>query len=212
MEKIKIYNEKVWGFRGALRGMRNPMMSHSRADSSFEENGEVIIGENDLFLCKRLIRSGSEHAKFLRFIHVQAEFKFPRYFWSECDTYKFFEKNSESTMHKLLNNPYDINLDQFVFDDEDIDLITSVVSRLNEVKKAFESTTNQKEKDKLLARAKRILPEGFIQVRTIDTNYQELWNMYKQRVIVSHRLKESWVDTFGKWCESLPYFKEFFLD
>ena len=45
-----------------------------------------------------------------------------------------------------------------------------------------------------------------LQLRTIDTNYAELRNMYFQRR--NHRLKEEWINTFCKWVENLPYADE----
>ncbi len=62
------------------------------------------------------------------------------------------------------------------------------------------------QKNRLLLRAKRLLPEGFLQIRTFDTNYAELRNMYFQRR--NHRLKEEWTDTLCAWVESLAYAKE----
>jgi hypothetical protein len=62
---------------------------------------------------------------------------------------------------------------------------------------------------RLLIRAKRLLMEGFLQLRTFDTNYAELRNMYFQRR--KHRLEEEWIDTFCKWVESLPYAKELIM-
>ena len=59
---------------------------------------------------------------------------------------------------------------------------------------------------RLLVRAKRLLPEGFLQMRTLDTNYEELRNEYFQRR--NHRLSEEWVDTFCRWVETLPYAAE----
>lgn len=67
-------------------------------------------------------------------------------------------------------------------------------------------------KNQLLTIAKRILPECFIQIRFWDLNYQTAYNMYNQRVVCPHRLKEEWVDCFGTWCKRLPKFKELFLD
>lgn len=203
----------IWGIEGAIRGMRNPMNSHDRSDSfivPFESN--LSLGNNDLYLMKRLIKGGPEHAKFTRFIHVQADWTFPRYFWSEADTYKFVEKNSESTMHTLLRGEEDFSLDQFEYDDEDLDEMVAIVKKLNVIKKQYRKEDSEPKKNALLTRAKKLLPEGFLQTRTIDTNYQELWNMYRQRVVVPHRLKTEWIYTFGKWCEELPYFKELFLE
>lgn len=207
---MRIETIGVWGFEGAIVGMRQAMKSHARMDSQFLPN--IIIGENDEYLMKRLIKGGPEHAKFARFIHVQANWQFPRYFWSEADTYKFMEKNSESTMHTLLKGDEDFSLDQFEFDDDDLQEIVTVIEKLDSIKAAYQKSTSESEKNALLARAKKLLPEGFLQTRTIDTNYQELWNMYRQRVLTPHRLRKEWIDTFGKWCEGLPYFKTLFLD
>ena len=74
---------------------------------------------------------------------------------------------------------------------------------------AWYMTKDNEKMNRLLVRAKRMLPEGFEQMRTWDTNYAELRNMYFQRR--HHRLKEEWVDTFCKWVETLPYAKELIM-
>lgn len=208
---MEIKNTEIWGLEHALRSMRNPMDSWDKSDSEYY-CGIYKIGENDLKLAQTLIKAGTEHGKFLRMIHVSADFDMPRYFWSEADTYKFLEKNSCSTMHKLLNNIKPITLDLFEYCEEDKDICELVVNRLEELRKEFKeiqkTTKNNKEMNRLLLRAKRLLMEGFLQLRTIDTNYAEIRNMWLQRVKHPHRLKEEWVDTFGKWVDSLPYSDE----
>ena len=62
---MKFENTEVYGFKRALKGMRNPLESWRKNDT-VEENGKVVIGENDLDLAQRLIKSGSEHRKFMR--------------------------------------------------------------------------------------------------------------------------------------------------
>ena len=205
---MKITNTDVFGWEAAMRGLRNPMNSHHLADS---RAGAVFeIGPNDMNLAKRMIKGGAEERKFLRMIHVQCDIDMPRYWWSEADTYHFNTKNSTSTMHRLLNNNSPITLELFVYCPEDEDIATIVVDRLELLRQQFKSTKVYSEQTYLLLRAKRILMEGFLQLRTFDSNYEEIWNMYKQRK--PHRLKEEWYDTFCKWAESLPYFKEFFLE
>lgn len=228
---MEFKNTEVWGFSHALRGMRNPMNSWSKADSicnivchdcAWDKCAEcqitntgigAIIGQNDLKLAQSLIKRGMEHCKFMRMIHVAVDVDMPRYWWSEADTYHFNTKNSCSTMHKLLNNANPITLDMFVICDEDKEWWESTVSYLEKLRQEYKSiqvtTKNTEEMNRLLVRAKRILPEGFLQMRTWDTNYAELRNMYFQRK--NHRLKEEWVDTFCKWVESLPYAKELIL-
>lgn len=229
---MKFENTEVWGFEHSLRGMRNPKNSWHKSDSHYGCNNDIvcekcntsgegcinyknnyIIGENDMKLAQTLIKAGSEHCKFMRMIHVAVDVDMPRYWWSEGDTYHFNTKNSCSTMHKLLNNNEPITLDTFVFCKEDIDWWTYTVNKLESLRleyKEIQRTTKDNEKmNRLLVRAKRMLPEGFEQMRTWDTNYAELRNMYFQRR--HHRLKEEWVDTFCKWVESLPYAEDLIM-
>lgn len=210
---MEIKNTEIYGFKAAFRGMRNPMDSWVKSDSYYDNeinHNQYIIGNNDMNLAQTLIKSGSEHCKFLRMIHVSADFDMPRYFWSEFDTYHYNTKNSCSTMHKLINNNNPITLDMFETCDEDAYLWNEIIVRLEEFrldyKELQKTTKNKEEMDRLLLRAKRLLPEGMLQLRTIDTNYAELRNMYFQRR--NHRLKEEWINTFCKWVENLPYADE----
>ena len=206
----------VSGFAGAFHGMRNPMNSWSKSDSVVDNHGNYIIGPNDMKLAQTLISSGPEHCKFLRMIHVQADVDMPRYWWGEADTYHFSVKNSQSTMHKLLNNNDPITRDLFVICEEDNDIMDNVIQRLESLRLVFKDIQkNCQDVDKadklnyLLLRAKRLLPEGFLQMRTWDTNYAEIRNMYHQRK--NHRLKEEWHDVFCEWVETLPYAKELII-
>ena len=236
---MKFENTEVWGFEHALRGMRNPKNSWNKSDSKFNDyyditRGDVpsyellkycpsayihhkndngyyvdIIGEVDMKLAQSLIKAGEEHSKFMRMIHVSVDVDMPRYWWSEADTYHFNTKNSCSTMHKLLNNDNPITKDLFVWCEEDEDIVGAVVNRLESLRQEYKNPTYSTDKNMLLVRAKRLLMEGFLQMRTWDTNYAELRNMYFQRR--HHRLKEEWVDTFCKWVESLPYAEELIM-
>ena len=199
---MKITNTEVYGFIPALRGMRSPMNSWHLNDSKID-NKTITIGPNDLDLAKRLIKAGNEHCKFLRQIQVWADFEMPLYWWSEFDTYKFNTKNSCSTMHKLFNAKKEIELDDFVYSKEDINTLNFIIRELNSLRKRYLETKDFN----YVIRGKRLLPTSFKQKRTVNTNYAELINIYNQRK--NHRLKEEWQDVFCKWCEELPYFKEF---
>lgn len=129
---LKVENIESMGWEGALRGMRNPLNSWSKADSAYAADiprtdtnialyGDklnkysYILGSNDLTLATKLIKAGSEHRKFLRMIHVQMDITAPLYWWSEYDTYKVgTTANSCSKMHKLLYKEFE--LDDFSFD------------------------------------------------------------------------------------------------
>ena len=185
MGKIGFYDTEVFGWRKAIKGMRAPMQSYHLTDSIIYSHILLEIGEADLKLMKKLIKGGSEHAKFLRMIHIQVEISMPRYFWSELDTYKVSTvSNSESTMHKLLNNTKPITVDQFYLgQDEEIAKetwlnIKDSVEKLEDYRQQYKGLkpTNYT-KVQLLTIAKRILPECFIQTRVLDLNYQTAFNM-----------------------------------
>ena len=74
---IEVFDIRARGWEMAIKGMRNPMSiyggennSWDKADSTFFEDRIVELGPNDLDLACRLIKSGSEHRKFLRMIHI----------------------------------------------------------------------------------------------------------------------------------------------
>lgn len=231
---MKFVDTEVWGFKHAFRGLRNPMNSWEKSDSGICKGGdngigcdncaiqhkckhsydnEFKIGKDDMRLAQSLLIAGNEHSKFMRMIHVAVDTDMPRYWWSEADTYHFGTKNSCSTMHKLLNNNKPITLDMFMICEEDYDWWVDTIEKLEKMRQEYkhiQSTTKDSEAmNRLLVRAKRMLPEGFLQLRTWDTNYAELRNMYFQRR--NHRLKEEWIDTFCKWIESLPYAEELIM-
>lgn len=202
---MRITNTEVYGLKMALLGMRNPMDSRSKSDSyGNEKEGTFKIGEADLDLAQRLIKGGSEHCKFLRQIRVWADLRLPRYIWSELDTYHYNTKNSESTMHKLFNIKNKISLDLFYYDEDDEEEINELQRDINYLNMLRDRWLVDK-KFHHVAKAKRKLPESFLQMRTMDTNYAELRNIYFQRK--NHRLKDEW-GMICKWIESLPYAKE----
>lgn len=196
----------TFGWKGALTGMRNPKNSWEKNDSQF--GNDLVIGPNDLKLATTLCKAGSEHRKFLRMIHVQMNIYAPRYIWSEFDTYHFNVKNSCSTMHKLLDKNTPITSKMFDYSGTDYELINLIVDKLEQLRKDYNSkdVSGARQLD-LLIRAKQLLPEGFIQMRTVDTNYEELRTIYHQRK--NHRL--SWWREFCEELESLPYAKEFII-
>ena len=139
---IKIENVDVWGFKHAVRGMRNPINSWDKSDSiwcdpsgcgccPFMEDcrsavwinrakDTFALGSSDLDLMHRLYVAGSEHRKFMRMIHVSMDVTAPLYWWKEYDTYKVSTvANSCSTMHK-------IHAKEFTLDDFSTDHLTPV--------------------------------------------------------------------------------------
>lgn len=216
---------EVWGFEHALRGMRNPLESWDKSDSDYiieDECRTFFIGENDLILAQKLIKAGSEHRKFLRQILCSVDITAPLYWWKEFDTYKVGTvANSTSTMHKLASTP--ITIDCFEMDDfESVDYIRD--STGFDVKLTTQNTWNGLIKDLEALRQRynetndkcywkeliRLLPESWLQTRTVTMNYENLFNMYHQRCVKPHKLTE-WSVKFKEFVESLPYAKELII-
>lgn len=208
---MKFENTEVFNFKGALRGMRNPLESWEKSDSIFQDN-QVILGPNDLDLCKRLINGGTEHRKFLRQIFVSVDITAPLYFFKEADTYKIFTTaNSTSTMHKLSSKP--ITIENFETDDycKDLDLLgvkmeeyaDNIIGICEVLRRKYLETKDVRYWKELV----RWLPEGWLQTRTWTANYEVLRNIYHQRK--NHKLSE-W-HSFCAWIEELPYAKELII-
>ena len=196
-----IENLDVYGFKSGLRGMRNPKNSWNKLDSEFDGVEIKMIGKNDLKLLLTLLISGPEHRKVLRMIHADYDATFTRALWSEYDTYHFNTKNSCSTMHKLLDGNKVIDKSLFLYDPEDEEIIEAAVKRLEYLRQLYNDKETEN-KNNYLIRAKRILPEGFLQMRTVSTNYEELLTMYHQRK--NHRMPE-WKQFCKELKEKLPY-------
>lgn len=220
MGQIKIEKTEVYGIEASMRGMRNPFDSWHLQDtriavtdeeiadiiSGFIDNDimceATIIGEKDMNLAHRLIYAGSEHCKFLRQIQVWVDLTLPRYIWSELDTYKFNTKNSCSTMHKLFTKN-EITLDNFYYEHRmEEQILETIIRELNYLRAQYLDTKEYN----YVRSGKRILPESFLQRRTVNFNYAELLSIYYQRK--NHRLKNEWTAVCD-WIESLPYMDEF---
>ena len=199
---IELMRTSVMNFENAIRGARNPLNSWAKSDSCYDENGNYILGENDLSLAVRLCKSGSDHRKFVRMIFVSVDINAPLYWWKEYDTYKVGTvANSCSTMHKIHSKPFsldDMSTDRM--DDASKAVMQQVVDRLEALRLEYNET-----KDKSLWYSMiQLLPSSYNQMRTCTLNYETLINIYHARR--SHKLDEWHV--FCDWIESLPYAKE----
>lgn len=209
---IKVENIEVFGFKAALRGMRNPMNSWDKADSVTFYNHmfgrvETLIGPNDLDLCKRLIKAGVSHRKFLRMIHVQCDITAPLRWWKDYDTYKVSTvANSCSTMHKIHDR--DFARDDFSTDESSEDTLLKLdsdIEFLNRKRKEFiESDKTDRLSWKALVDE---LPSSYLQKRTIDINYETALAIALDRKY--HKQYE-----FRTLCDIMltdfPYFKMFY--
>ena len=227
---LKIENEQVFNFEGAIRGMRNPMNSWDKSDSfvchewdTYEHCQEchkfgvcdihdmhdhMIIGPNDLSLMKKLIKAGSDHRKFMRQIFVSVDVIAPLYWWKEYDTYKVgTTANSCSTMHKIHDKEF--TLDDFshehltLYDpDGEIcrDWLGDLEDLIDDMNLARELYLETKDK-KYWWQLIQLLPSSYNQRRTLTLTYENLINIYHARR--NHKLDE-W-HTFCDFIRTLPY-------
>ena len=199
---IKIERTEVMNFENAIRGARNPMNSWDRMDSYYDNEGNFILGENDLSLAKKLANAGSDHRKFMRMIFVSVDVTAPLYWWKEFDTYKVGTvANSCSTMHKIHSK--ELTVEDFSFEKLNKTSLDKMQDLLKYIETIRQEYLETKDKD-LWYNLIQLLPSSFNQMRTITMNYENLRNMYFARK--SHKLDEWHV--YCDWIKSLPYSKE----
>lgn len=198
---IKTEYTETYGWEAAIRGMRNPLNSHAKSDSTFfiVYEGAPTIGEEDKKLMMKLAKAGSDHRKFMRQIMVSVDITAPLYFWKEFDTYKVGTvANSESTMHTI--HKKEITLDDFSCERLSMTAkayLNATVSFLELTRQRFVETKDKSFWDDII----QTLPASYNQKRTISLNYEVLRNMYHAR---KHHKLDEWHD-FCAWIESLPH-------
>jgi hypothetical protein len=213
---MKFERTQVLNFDNAIYGMRHPLESYSKIDSYFKEDGSYVIGKNDMKLMQKLICAKSPHDKFMRQIFVSADITAPLYWWKEMDQYKVgTTTNSQSTMHKLASTPItidcfetdDYNGGLLVYDKEPYnenfivdDIWEEIINHCETLRKRYLETKNIVYWKELI----RLLPESWLQTRTITMNYENVLTICRQRQ--GHKLTE-W-QSFIEWAHTLPYAEE----
>lgn len=229
---ILVEKTEVFNFEGAIRGMRNPLNSWDKSDSLLcgnINNPDLVVGENDLDLMKKLIKAGPEHRKFMRQILVSTDIAAPLYWWKEFDTYKVGTvANSCSTMHKIAAKEFKLddfshehlfgsfepiqkinsdnsNYYEVMFSNESIKIksdtmMMCLIELLNFYREKYLDTKDKEYWWQMI----QLLPSSYNQRRTWTGNYENLFSMYHQRK--NHKLDE-W-HQFCDWIETLPYANE----
>ena len=199
---MKFELTNTYNFEGAFRGLRNPLNSWDKSDSKWENN-KYIIGANDMGLAQRLIKAGPEHMKFMRQIFVCVDITAPLYWWKEFDTYKVgTTANSTSTMHKLTSYP--ITTEMFEWDGKLTMYEEAIMDMCEDLRQRYVKTKDQDYWRALV----QILPEAWLQTRTVTLSYANLRTIYFQRR--NHKLKE-WSNNFCDWVKTLPYAEELIM-
>ena len=204
---IKVENIDVWGFEHAIRGMRNPMNSWDKSDSTIDViQGYKVwynIGDNDLDLMKRLYKAGTEHRKFMRQIFVSMDITAPLYWWKEFDTYKIGTvANSCSTMHKIAAKEFtldDFSCEHLINGTSKI-MLQGILDLMNQYRHQYLDTKNKEYWWQMI----QLLPSSYNQKRTVTMNYENVMTIIKQRT--GHKLDE-W-NEFIEILKKLPYIKE----
>ena len=212
--------EKIitYGWKDAIRGMRNPMNSWAKTDSIWcsipdercsvcedrhtdKCQDGVILGNNDLALMTKLVKAGTDHRKFLRMIVVYMDITAPLYWWKEYDTYKVGTvANSCSTMHKIADKPFersDFSHDHLI----SYQLFDLTIETLNYWRGIY-CVSQGKDKNAWWQMIQQ-LPSSYNQKRTVMLNYEVLRNIYHARK--NHKLDEWHV--LCEAIEQLPYFE-----
>jgi hypothetical protein len=207
---IKFEHAEVWGFEHAIRGMRNPMNSWERSDTTYglgeDYLADMEIGQNDYNLMASLIRGGQPHRKFLRQIFVSVDITAPLYWWKEFDTYKVgTTANSCSTMHKI--HAKEFTIEDFSTEHLLLNALKFIAKTVDELNYWRDVYLKAKSMDNPEPTAKdiwwqmiQLLPSSYNQKRTITMTYENLLNMYEYRR--GHKLDE-WRQ-FCDWIFTLP--------
>jgi len=126
------------------------------------------------------------HNKFLESIQVWMEIDAPRFWWSEFDTYRAgISKQSDSTMHTLKRG---------LLSQEDFEygILQEYLIYLNK-----QIAANQP-----IDLLKNELPDGFLQGRSVCTNYKVIRHILQQRW--NHKLPQ-----WRKFCQAMAALEHF---
>ena len=202
---LKAERISVMNFDNAIRGARNPLNSWARMDSYYDEDGNFVMGENDLSLATRLAKAGSDHRKYLRQVMVSMDITAPLYWWKEFDTYKVGTvANSTSTMHKIQAKEFtreDFSCDRM--SEDCLTALDAIIAYLEGERVKFIETKEKQHWHNMI----QLLPSSYNQMRTVTMNYEVLINIYYARR--THKLAEWHV--LCEAIENLPYAKELIL-
>ena len=228
---MRFEDTEVWGFRKALKGMRNPMNSWDKSDSKFvypttidgkdDLNGcHYLIGKNDMRLAQQLIRAGSEHRKFMRQIFVSVDIIAPLFWWKEFDTYKVGTvRNSCSTMHKIHVKSFEKDDFTHIGIDEVGDITQKTLDTVLETLEYCRIKFNDTKEKKYWRAIIELLPDSYNMRATITFDYENLLSMCSKGQRRFHKQNEwSGIDypneeNFISWTRTLPYAQELiFID
>ena len=196
-------NLNVCGFDAAIRGMRNSFASWDKSDSIVSYH-HFNIGDNDMALMKKLYKAGGSERKFMRVIQIWCDIYAPLTWWKQFDTYKISTTTlSTSSMHSITNKEFDItDFEYHRFADEHI---LETIDYLNKSRERYLKCEDPEYKQMYWRTIIDNLPESYIQMRTVNFNYETAAHIIMDRQ--NHKLLE-WHDFCEYMLIKLPYLKE----
>lgn len=208
-----ISNVKVFGIEDSFKASKYPMaVDISKLDCKPTNTIKKLAS------CKM----GTGHDNWLNGCIVQFDLSFTIKAWTEAERYHFFDfVSSQSTIHRITK----FDLDDAYIEYVDKRIIAIMKGKIHEYNKlalnieytssvnsdTYNIETNAQYTELLKNKYLEILysnPCGFKLTARMTTNYRQLKTIYWQRK--NHKLPE-WRE-FCKWCETLPYFKEYVLN
>lgn len=198
---MHIENLEVNGFAYAIKGMRNSFASWDKSDSLFDRSTNTVsIGTEDMKLMKHLAKRGGSERKYLRMIQVWCDIWAPFYWWKQFDTYKIGTVAlSESTMHSIMLKP--LKIVNFEYSEYDIDWLSAIVDILNDYISKYQKVTDPEIRNRYFEMVNAMLPQSYIQHRTVNMNYETLIHIIQDRH--NHRLS-IWHDFCDYMLDNAP--------
>lgn len=232
---LKITETEVFGWKAAIRGMRNAHESWDKSDSGYcldtlachnckwnrltevkcktnIDNHIFVVGKDDFTLMKKLVAAGTDHSKFMRMIHVQCDWEAPLYWWKEADTYKVGTvRNSCSTMHKITEHEFTMDMFSyehlFDFCPSEHHNSTDILEIAIEHLNAMRKVLNSLDQDDPLRK------EYWWQlIQLLPSSYNQKATMDLNYQVLrnmyharKHHKQDEWRVDFCNWVKSLPY-------
>lgn len=199
---MEFKNLEVFGIDAAVRGTRNSFASWNKSDSIVSYH-HFHMGDNDMALMKKLYKAGGSERKFMRVIQVWCDIYAPLTWWKQFDTYKVATTGlSTSTMHSITNkefSPKDFECHGYT------EHLLGTIDYLNVCREQYLKCEDPEYKQNLWRAIIDNLPESYIQMRTVNFNYETAAHIIVDRR--NHKLKE-WHDFCNYMLNNLTYLKE----
>lgn len=218
---IKIQNFKEFGFDTAIRGVRLSYKSGDKSDSFTDDFGTFHMGQKDHDLILSLSKKSDSEATPLRQMIISFDVTAPIMWWKQMDRYSVGKTQmSESTMHTLMNSPVTVddfardgirekitvnapdNTYQIVYNETINNITNSINSLINIYKELKNNISSDPQKAEKLKEIERIvellLPESYLQKRTITMNYTVFRHIYYDRYYKPHKMLE-----WRQFCEQM---------